>query len=604
MDANAYPLTKPERKTTRSEAVNRWARRLAVLSVRYGTFIGLAIWLVAMSISSNYFLTTVNLLNVAKQTSPIIVIGVGATFVMATGGIDLSVGAIVALVSCLLAILLAQGVSAWLVLPAVLAVGACLGSLNGLLVRLGIPPFIVTLGGLVSIRGLAFVYSNGYAKPITDPAILWFGRGGLAFVDAPIFVALVVVGMGAFALNRTQFGLHALAIGGREEAARVMGLPIGRLKVSVYGISGLTAALGGVIVAARLSNGSPNAGTGLELDVISAVVLGGTSLFGGFRDHSRHDRRRPVHRLHSKRAQSARCEPLLGSGGDRRRPGDRGVAEHDRKQKGRAMGAGLRGRPMTAPIVKMERISKAFGAVRALYLVDLSVERGEVLGLVGDNAAGKSTLMKILSGAYQPDSGAIEIEGAAVAFPGPHAARAFGIEMIYQDYALVPALTVTQNIFLGREILGRWPILRTLQQRRMDERAKALFATLGLRVPSVSSPVRELSGGQQQAVAIVRATGFDAKLVIMDEPTANLGAPAIAKVRDTIARLKDKGVAVILISHRLEDVFAVGDRFVVMKHGRVIATRDVKDTNSDEIVRMIVSGTDLRTQSSPAASIP
>jgi len=281
MDANAYPLTKPERKTTRSEAVNRWARRLAVLSVRYGTFIGLAIWLVAMSISSNYFLTTVNLLNVAKQTSPVIVIGVGATFVMATGGIDLSVGAIVALVSCLLAILLAQGVSAWLVLPAVLAVGACLGSLNGLLVRLGIPPFIVTLGGLVSIRGLAFVYSNGYAKPITDPAILWFGRGGLAFVDAPIFVALAVVGMGAFALNRTQFGLHALAIGGREEAARVMGLPIGRLKVSVYGISGLTAALGGVIVAARLSNGSPNAGTGLELDVISAVVLGGTSLFGG-----------------------------------------------------------------------------------------------------------------------------------------------------------------------------------------------------------------------------------------------------------------------------------------------------------------------------------
>jgi ribose/xylose/arabinose/galactoside ABC-type transport system permease subunit len=281
MDANAYPLTKPERNSTRTQAVNRWARRLAVLSVRYGTFIGLAIWLVAMSISSNYFLTTVNLLNVAKQTSPVIVIGVGATFVMATGGIDLSVGAIVALVSCLLAILLAQGVSAWLVLPAVLAVGACLGSLNGLLVRLGIPPFIVTLGGLVSIRGLAFVYSNGYAKPITDPAILWFGRGGLAFVDAPIFVALALVGMGAFALNRTQFGLHALAIGGREEAARVMGLPIGRLKVSVYGISGLTAALGGVIVAARLSNGSPNAGTGLELDVISAVVLGGTSLFGG-----------------------------------------------------------------------------------------------------------------------------------------------------------------------------------------------------------------------------------------------------------------------------------------------------------------------------------
>jgi ABC-type sugar transport system ATPase subunit len=207
--------------------------------------------------------------------------------------------------------------------------------------------------------------------------------------------------------------------------------------------------------------------------------------------------------------------------------------------------------------------------------------------------------MKVLSGAHQPDGGTIEVNGVAVNFHGPHDARAVGIEMIYQDYALVPALTVTQNIFLGREVLSPISFLRILQQRHMDQHAKALFASLGLRVPSVSSPVRELSGGQQQAVAIARAIGFDAKLVIMDEPTANLGAPAIAKVRDTIARLKQQGVAVILISHRLEDVFAVGDRFVVMKHGRVIATRAVGETDADEIVRIIVSGADTRT--SPSA---
>ncbi len=253
---------------------------------------------------------------------------------------------------------------------------------------------------------------------------------------------------------------------------------------------------------------------------------------------------------------------------------------------------------MTTPLIKMDDISKSFGAVRALSHIGLSIDPGEVLGLVGDNAAGKSTLMKVLSGAHQPDSGTIEVNGVAVNFHGPHDARAAGIEMIYQDYALVPALTVTQNIFLGREVLGRVPFLRILQQRQMDQRAKALFTGLGLRVPSVSSPVRELSGGQQQAVAIARAIGFDAKLVIMDEPTANLGAPAIAKVRDTIARLKQQGVAVILISHRLEDVFAVGDRFIVMKHGHVVATRDVGDTDADEIVRMIVSGTDTRVASS------
>jgi simple sugar transport system ATP-binding protein len=249
---------------------------------------------------------------------------------------------------------------------------------------------------------------------------------------------------------------------------------------------------------------------------------------------------------------------------------------------------------MTTPLVSMQDVSKAFGAVRALAHVSLSLGRGEVLGIVGDNAAGKSTLMKILAGAHQPDSGAIAVEGRPVAFHGPQDARAAGIEMIYQDFALVPALTVTQNIFLGREALSGWRGLGILNQRRMDERARALFETLGLRVPSVSSPVRELSGGQQQAVAIARAIGFDAKLVIMDEPTANLGAPAIAKVRETIAGLKCSGVAVILISHRLEDIFAVGDRFIIMKHGRVIGARAVADTHADEIVQMIVSGTDPR----------
>jgi ABC-type sugar transport system ATPase subunit len=249
---------------------------------------------------------------------------------------------------------------------------------------------------------------------------------------------------------------------------------------------------------------------------------------------------------------------------------------------------------MTPPLVEMRGISKNFGAVRALHEVDLAVYPAEVLGLVGDNAAGKSTLMKVLSGAYRPDRGEILVEGCPAAFDGPIAARAAGIEMIYQDFALIRQLSVTQNIFLGREIVARRAGFPVLDRRRMDERARALFAALGLSVPSVKSAVRELSGGQQQAVAIARATGFAAKLVIMDEPTANLGAPAIVKVRDTIARLKVQGVAVIVISHRLEDVFAVGDRFMVMKHGRIIGTRMVADTHADEIVEMIISGRDSR----------
>lgn len=251
-----------------------------------------------------------------------------------------------------------------------------------------------------------------------------------------------------------------------------------------------------------------------------------------------------------------------------------------------------------APLIEMHGISKSFGAVRALHGVDLEVQPAEVLGLVGDNAAGKSTLMKILSGAYRPDRGELRIDGRPVAFDSPIAARHAGIEMIYQDFALVPELTVTQNIFLGRELVTRWAGAPVLDRPRMDARARELFAALGLRVPSVRSTVRELSGGQQQAVAIARATGFAARLVIMDEPTANLGAPAIAKVRDTVARLKEQGVAVIVISHRLEDIFAVGDRFMVMKHGRVVGARAVTDTHIDEIVEMIVSGRDPRSRQS------
>lgn len=250
---------------------------------------------------------------------------------------------------------------------------------------------------------------------------------------------------------------------------------------------------------------------------------------------------------------------------------------------------------MSRFLVEMRDISKTFGAVTALSHVSLHVPHGGVVGLVGDNAAGKSTLMKILAGAIPCDSGEILINGQAAGYADPTGAREAGIEMIYQDFALVPDLTVAQNIFLGREIQRRWPGgVKTLDLAAMNARASELFAALGLRVPSVTLPVQALSGGQQQAVAIARATGFDAKLVIMDEPTANLGAPAIEKVRETIIRLKEAGVAVIIISHRLEDIFAIGDAIVVMKQGHLVAERAVGDTDNAEVVEMIVTGRDPR----------
>lgn len=244
----------------------------------------------------------------------------------------------------------------------------------------------------------------------------------------------------------------------------------------------------------------------------------------------------------------------------------------------------------TPPFLQAIGISKFFGAVRALHDVSLTVNPGEVIGVVGDNAAGKSTFMKILSGAYQLDKGKILINGQEVRYRGPLEARRHGIEMIYQDFALVPELDVAANIFLGREVHRKILGITVLQKREMETRATALIDTLGLNVPSPRARVQELSGGQQQAVAIARATGFRAELVIMDEPTANLGASAIAKVREAITRLKDQGVAVVIISHRLEDVFMTANRVVVMKRGEVVGERHVSKTVQDEILEMIITG--------------
>ncbi|MBJ3763808.1 ABC transporter permease [Maribius pontilimi] len=267
--------------STGSGAATPTRRQLIVGLVRYGMFIALALWLVAMSLASEYFLTPTNILNVMRQAAPVIIIGVGMTFVMATAGIDLSVGSTVALVSVLTAGWLALGLPAWVVLPLVLAVGAAVGMANGFIITLGVPAFVVTLAGLTSIRGFAFVYSDGYATPITDPVMIWIGRGDILGVNTPFAISIAVAVLGWFLLNRTRFGLHALATGGREEAARVMGLAINRIKILVYAMTGALAALAGIVVSARLSNGSPNSGVMLELEVIAATVLGGTSLFGG-----------------------------------------------------------------------------------------------------------------------------------------------------------------------------------------------------------------------------------------------------------------------------------------------------------------------------------
>ena len=224
------------------------------------------------------------------------------------------------------------------------------------------------------------------------------------------------------------------------------------------------------------------------------------------------------------------------------------------------------------PIVEMVNIQKSFGAVQALRSVALTLNHGEVLGLVGDNAAGKSTLMKILSGAYIPDAGDILINSQKVHIANPEDSRRLGIEMVYQDYALVNNLDVSANVFLGREIV-KWRLgpIGMMDKKSMEEQAQSLIGRLKIEIDSVRLRVEKLSGGQRQAVAIGGATAFNAKIIIMDEPTAALSVAAIGKVLDLIRELKGLGSSIIMISHRIEDIFEVSDRVIVLRHGRKVA---------------------------------
>jgi ABC-type sugar transport system ATPase subunit len=242
-------------------------------------------------------------------------------------------------------------------------------------------------------------------------------------------------------------------------------------------------------------------------------------------------------------------------------------------------------------------IQKRFGAVQALRGVDFEVGYGEVVGLVGDNGAGKSTLMKILAGALTPDAGEIWIEGKRADISSPHDARRYGIEMVYQDLALAGNLDAPANVFMGREKTRSFWKFNTpvLHRREMDRVTEELLLRLGVRLPTLKQKVRYLSGGQRQAVAIARALLVKAKLVIMDEPTAALGVTEAERVLDLIKRLKEEGISVVFITHRLPHIFAVCDRIVVLRAGQRVGERKVNETNMEEITQLIVgSKTDAK----------
>jgi ABC-type sugar transport system ATPase subunit len=232
-------------------------------------------------------------------------------------------------------------------------------------------------------------------------------------------------------------------------------------------------------------------------------------------------------------------------------------------------------------------MSKSFGSVEAVIGVDLELNRSEILGLVGDNAAGKSTLMKLLTAVHQPDAGEIFIDGKLVRIASPRKARHYGIEMIYQDFSLAPNLSIAENIFLGREMKRSLAGLSMLDRKRMRAIARDVLQQTHIRVDSVDTPVSDLSGGQQQAVAIARALAAGAKIIIMDEPTASLSVKAIAPLLEVMKRLREGGLSIVFITHRIQDIFDTCDRVMVLRRGACVGVSPIGQTSIDEVTGLI-----------------
>ena len=425
-----------------------------------------------------------------------------------------------------------------------------------------------------SAAALGFVaVMNAYKRPGTGEAM------GIAI---PVLILGGVTLLMTILARRHRFGRHVYAVGGNPESAELAGIDIRRVTVKIFAVMGLLCGLASIVITARLNAGATATGTMTELNVIAATVIGGTSLAGGSgtiygavarcrRDAEPRERDDPDGR------------PLAlaedGAGG---RADPRGLARHGLAPAAATVSAGP-----AAPLVEMRGISKTFGGVHAVEDVSVELAAGEVLGLLGHNGAGKSTLVKILSGVLAADAGEIRLDGRPVEIRSPRDAKALGIETIYQSLALTDNLDATANLFLGRELTGRLGFLR---EEAMEHAARGTLGRMRLQLPSLQAAVSSLSGGQRQAVAIARAVHFNARVLIMDEPTAALGPEETRKVGALIRELARQGIGIVLISHDIHDVFDLADRLTVMKNGRLVGTCRTAEVSKDEVLGMIIAG--------------
>lgn len=588
------------------------SKRLGLLLVAIGLFLG-------FGIAYPHFLTFSNSEVILLNSSTILIAGLGTMALLISGNVDLSIGSQWALIAMIVGRVAhdSQGV----VLPVAvgLAVGLGTGLVNGLLVRLlKINPLIVTLAMNLIWGGLAFVISDGYAIYGFSSGFAKIGSASLLGLPAPGLVALLLFAVGGFALVATRAGLRIFAIGGSAETARMVGIKVDRTVTTVFALNGLLIGTVAVLNTAETSNATPQIGGTFALQVLTAVILGGVAFTGGggnpfgvfvgiatigvlqsgliFMGMASwyQDILQGVILLIAlasdqillARRERVRLETLGGE--EEATVRLEGEGARDGLSISPPQPVPVRSDGGESVVLECQGLQRSFGPVRAVKDFSFEVRAGEIVALVGDNGAGKSTVVKMLAGALAPDAGEIRLDGVPLPTGDPGSIRRAGVRTVFQDLALCRNLTVKHNIVLGEEPCRR--ILRVLSIRADDKAAgvaEARLARLGVANIDVSSPTRLLSGGQQQAVAIARALGADARAVILDEPTAALGVRQTRIVLQVIRAVAEAGVAVVLISHDIEIVRAVTDTVVILRRGEVVHRGPTTELTETDLVHLM-----------------
>ena len=572
------------------------------------TLVVLAVTIVVVfagfSISRPDILSVENIRNIGQQTAVIVVISVAMTLVILGRGLDISPGSTVALTGVLGALMLQDGVSTPIALVAVVLAGAGVGLVNGIMIGgFGVSPFMATLATLASARGAALLLSDDSGVRVDNATVAWFGDGRIGPVPVSVVVAALSIAAGWALLNRTEFGRWVRAVGGNAETAKASLVPVRNVRAATYVLTGAAAGVGAILTLGRLGSAQPLAGSGLEFSAITAVVIGGTKLSGGEGGITGSVLGAILVGVISSGLsflQVPQETTYFVTGGlilaavllhrpdlvHTARGAPRALAGAVRRRR-HTLGAGA-GAPAGARTVTFRGVGKRFAGAVAVDDVSFEVRAGEVVAVMGENGAGKSTLVKMLAGAQPPDSGALVIDGSPVTLTRPEHATSVGISVIHQHFSLAPDLTVTENVFLGQEL--RLPPTGVLRRRAMRRRTREILAELQADV-SPDDRVGSLGVGQRQLVEVAKALRAEAWLVVMDEPTSALSHRERESLYELVRRLRERGIGVLYISHRMEEVYELASRAVVLRDGRFVADVPLPDTAESKLIALMVGRT-------------